>query len=370
MIIGLTGTKASGKGVIAEILKERGFEYVTLSDIIREEARKRIGNDDYDVFFLQKLGNELRINGGLGVLANIAMKKLSSYPNIVIDGIRNSGEIDEIRKKNGVIISVDAPQEKRFEWLISRKRHSDPKNWNDFLKMEEIDHGKEEESSGQQVIKCISMADYRIINSGTKEDLKKDVFQILSIIEKKNLFNEVSNSSILNSEPKKENLIVGKREKYLSWDEYFMGVAFLSAKRSKDPNSQVGACIVNEDKKIVGTGYNGFPLGCSDDNLPWNRKGNFLETKYPYVCHAELNAILNSTKNLRNCTIYVGMFPCNECAKAIIQSGIKEVVYLSDKYSETDSVKAAKKMFNQSGIRQKRLILKDNILKIDFNSLN
>ena len=136
-----------------------------------------------------------------------------------------------------------------------------------------------------------------------------------------------------------------KREDYLTWDEYFMGIALLSAKRSKDPSTQVGACIVNSEKKIVGLGYNGFPIGCSDDSLPWEKNGDFLETKYPYVCHAELNAILNSTKNLNNCSIYVALFPCNECAKAIIQSGIREVVYLSDKYDKTPSNIASKKMF-------------------------
>ncbi|MBN2092338.1 dCMP deaminase family protein, partial [candidate division KSB1 bacterium] len=130
----------------------------------------------------------------------------------------------------------------------------------------------------------------------------------------------------------------GKRTDYLSWDEYFMGVALLSAQRSKDPNTQVGACIVNQQKKIVGVGYNGFPMGCSDDEFPWEREGDFLDTKYPYVSHAELNAILNSVgRDLSGCSLYVALFPCNECAKAIIQSGIREVVYLSDKYAETDS---------------------------------
>ena len=117
-----------------------------------------------------------------------------------------------------------------------------------------------------------------------------------------------------------------KRSDYISWDEYFMGVAMLSSMRSKDPNTQVGACIVNEDRKIVGVGYNGFPTGCCDDDLPWAREGEWIETKYPYVCHAELNAILNSIGgNLKGCTLYVALFPCNECAKAIIQSGIKKL---------------------------------------------
>lgn len=140
-----------------------------------------------------------------------------------------------------------------------------------------------------------------------------------------------------------------KRTDYLSWDEYFMAVALLSAKRSKDPNTQVGACVANDQNKIVGVGYNGFPWGCSDDDLPWNRNGEYLDTKYPFVCHAELNAVLNSiTFDLRGCRIYVALFPCNECTKVIIQAGIREIIFLSDKYNDTDSVKASKIMLKKS----------------------
>lgn len=145
-----------------------------------------------------------------------------------------------------------------------------------------------------------------------------------------------------------------KNQNYINWDEYFMGIAILSGKRSKDPNTQVGACIVNRENKIVGVGYNGFPQGCSDDEFPWHREGEFLETKYPYVCHAELNAILNSIKATKNCKIYVGLFPCHECAKAIIQSGIEEVIYLSDKYQGTESDRASKKMFQASGVKYRQ----------------
>lgn len=153
-----------------------------------------------------------------------------------------------------------------------------------------------------------------------------------------------------------------KREDYINWDEYFMGVALLSAKRSKDPNTQVGACIVTENKRIVGLGYNGLPRGCSDDEFPWERDGEFLNTKYPFVCHAELNAILNSTKSLKDCIIYVALFPCHECSKAIIQSGIKEIVFLSDKYSGTDSDLASKRMLDAAGVTYRKL--KPNIDKL------
>lgn len=138
-----------------------------------------------------------------------------------------------------------------------------------------------------------------------------------------------------------------KRQDYLNWDEYFMGIALLSAQRSKDSNTQVGACIVDQDNKILSVGYNGMPTGCDDDKMPWEREGDFLDTKYPYVCHAELNAILNyNGGSLKGARVYVTLFPCNECTKAIIQSGIKEVIYLSDKYADTESTRAAKRMFD------------------------
>lgn len=142
-----------------------------------------------------------------------------------------------------------------------------------------------------------------------------------------------------------------KRQEYLTWDEYFMGVALLSAQRSKDSSTQVGACIVNSENRIISQGYNGMPNGCDDDEMPWGRDGNPLSTKYPFVCHAELNAILNNLNvNLRGATIYVTLFPCNECAKVIIQSGIKKIVYLDDKYADSESVMASKKMLAMAGI--------------------
>ena len=133
-----------------------------------------------------------------------------------------------------------------------------------------------------------------------------------------------------------------------------MGVAELSAKRSKDPSTQVGACIVDTRQRIVGVGYNGFPEGCSDEELPWGKEGDFLDVKYTYVAHAELNAVLNATTNLEGSTIYVGLFPCNECAKVIIQSGIKEVVFKRDYYANKDIVTASRIMFNMSGVKFRR----------------
>ncbi len=160
---------------------------------------------------------------------------------------------------------------------------------------------------------------------------------------------------------------MAKRDDYLSWDEYFMGIAMLSSYRSKDPSTQVGACIVSERNRIMSVGYNGFPLGCSDDEFPWEREGETYDTKYPYVCHAELNAILNNAgANLEGCRIYVALFPCNECAKAIIQSGIKEVIYISDKYADTPLVKASKRMLVSAGVKLTKLTPRKNEIVIDF----
>lgn len=143
-----------------------------------------------------------------------------------------------------------------------------------------------------------------------------------------------------------------KRQDYITWDEYFMAVAKLAGMRSKDPNTQVGACIVSADNKILSMGYNGFPLGCSDDDFPWAREGAMLDTKYVYTVHSELNAILNYRGgSLEGAKLYVSLFPCNECAKAIIQSGIKTVIYDCDKYASTDPVIASKKMFDAAGVR-------------------
>ena len=158
-----------------------------------------------------------------------------------------------------------------------------------------------------------------------------------------------------------------KRIDYISWDEYFMGVAMLAARRSKDPSTQVGACIVSPDNIIISTGYNGMPKGCSDDEFPWGREGT--ETKYPFVVHAELNAILNANgRDLRGSRLYVALFPCNECAKAIIQCGIKEVIYMSDKYSGTMGNLASKKMLQVAGVNYIKMESKFDTLTLDYKT--
>jgi dCMP deaminase len=145
------------------------------------------------------------------------------------------------------------------------------------------------------------------------------------------------------------------RKDYISWDQYFMGVAKLSALRSKDPSTQVGACIINSDLRIVGIGYNGMPKGADDQTFPWLSEGEYLDTKYPYVVHAEANAILNATQSLKGSKIYVTLFPCNECTKLIIQSGITEIVYESDKYQHTKEHQAAIKMLKAAHVSLRKI---------------
>ena len=156
---------------------------------------------------------------------------------------------------------------------------------------------------------------------------------------------------------------------YLGWDEYFMAIAKLSAMRSKDPSTQVGACIVSDDNRILSIGYNGAPNGFDDEKFPWAREGESLNTKYPYVCHAEMNAILNyrgSRKELENAKIYVDLFPCNECAKLIIQAGIKEVIFLSDKYANSENNIASRKLFDECKVKYTKLELNENYKDIEI----
>ncbi|XP_033742665.1 deoxycytidylate deaminase-like isoform X1 [Pecten maximus] len=176
---------------------------------------------------------------------------------------------------------------------------------------------------------------------------------------------ETEHDSVLNK------IVSNKREGYLEWPEYFMAIAFLSAQRSKDPKTQVGACIVNTENKIVGIGYNGMPQGCNDDLMPWNRNADsILDTKQLYVCHAELNAVLNkNSTDVKDCTVYVALFPCNECAKVLIQSRIKEVVYYSDKYHHKVEFVASRRMLDMAGIKHRQYRPKQSRIVIDFSSI-
>jgi dCMP deaminase len=335
MIIGITGTLAAGKGTVVEFLKEKGFVHYSVRDFLTEEIVRRGLDVNRDSMIL--VANDLRAKFGASyIVEELYRKALRAGGNFVIESVRCPGEVEALRGKDGfVLLAVDADIETRYARIAERGSSTDKVSFQDFVRQEESEMNNSDPFK-QNLKRCIEMADFGIRNDWTVVELKSKVLKILDGI---------------NGAKK-----ISKREGVISWDDYFMSIAVLSSYRSKDPNTQVGACIVDSKKKIIGVGYNGFPIGCSDDDLPWSGKGDFLDVKYSYVCHAELNAILNSVgRDLSGSSIYVYLFPCNECAKAIIQSGIKEVVYLSDKYSELDMTKASKKMFEMSGVRMRQL---------------
>lgn len=331
MIVGLTGSIASGKGVVADFLKEKNFVYLSLSN----ELRALVSNKKIEITRenLQFWGNKLREENGANYLAKLVVERIKSqkYENVVVDGIRNPGELVELKKlKNFFLVSVDAPLEIRFKRAVERSRESDPLDYEGFLKINNKDLGIGESETGQGVGPCMKQADFKLINDGSFEEISEKV---------EKLYHDLQ----MAIPP-------------LTWDEYFMTFAQVAAKKSKDPSTKVGACIVDQQNRVVGLGYNGFPKYCNDNSFPFERTGEFLETKYAYVVHAEPNAILNSTKDTHSCKMYVTLFPCNECAKLIIQAGIKEVIYLENKYFDTDTVKASMKLFNECGIKTRQFI--------------
>lgn len=346
MIIGITGTFAAGKGTVSEFLIQKGFQHYSVSHFLTQEIEKRGLAVNRDNMVL--VANELREkNSPSYIVEKIYEMALKSGGDCVIESLRTPGEVNALKQKQTFyLIAIDADSKRRYDRAIKRGSVKDNVSYEDFL-INEKNEMTSSDPNKQNLKKCMEMADYVIVNNGGIEELREKVEEIM-----KKVFI-----------PK-----TGKRKDYISWDEYFMGIALLSAKRSKDPNTQTGACIIDEDKKIVGLGYNGFPIGCNDDNFPWSRQGSYLETKYPYVCHAELNAIINSpSNNLKDCTMYASLFPCNECAKVIIQSGIKKIIYLSDKYSNSDSTIAAKNMFHAAGVGYEKMNFsgKEIVLKFE-----
>ena len=312
MRIGLTGTKASGKGAVAELLKQMDFIYSSTSDRVREEAVAR-GKVNYTIKDLQDIGNELREKFGNEILAIKTLELVKGNEKVVIDGIRNLGEIEELkRQENFILIGVDAPQEKRFERLVKRARESDPKTWEDFLVMDKRDSGLGEESSGQQVRKCIEQADYFFYNNyPTLEEMKAEFSTgIWGFL----------------------NLLKNKRRP--SVGEVFMRQAYEWSHRSTCLRREVGAVISMENIPIS-AGYNGAvrnskhcsEVGCkrTELNIPSGQRQELCR-----AAHAEQNAILNAGRSGRSvvgATLYSTIFPCSHCAKDIVQSGIKLFLY-------------------------------------------
>lgn len=332
MIVGLTGTKASGKGEVARILQERGFFYSSLSDRVREEAGRR-GLVKYTTKDLQNIGNELRQLKGNGVLAQMTLETFAEKEKVVIDGIRNLGEIEVLKQREFYLVAVDALQQTRYERLVARNRASDPKTLPEFLEMEKRDLGIGEEKSGQQVSKCMQEADYVLYNDyATKEKLS-------------DFFVDGTRSFVK---------LLEKDKRRPSFQEIFMRHAYDWAQRSSCLRRHVGAVIVDADNVQISQGYNGPPRGlphCKDLGGCERVKQNVPSGQRHEICravHAEQNAILNahrSNRNVINTTLYTFYYPCIICAKTIINSGIGNIICIGDYDDEL-----SKKMFKDSKV--------------------
>lgn len=298
MFIGLTGTLASGKGVIADFLKEKGFAYFSLGDELRNIAKLR--GIELTRKNLQDLGNELRNKLGGGAIAELISKRIKEekYNDAVIDSIRNPDEIEVLKKlDNFFLVSIDAPWIFRFERMKNRNRESDPKTPEDFLKVEERDFGEEDEK-GQQVRKCMKLADFIFYNDGSMEETRIKVENLYSLI--------------LSKIPRP------------SWDEYYLELARYVSKRSRDPSTQIGAVIVRPDKSVCSVGFNGFPQRMPDNpELYANR-----EEKYSRIVHGEMNALIFSRdQSHQGYTLYTWpMLSCDRCFVQMVQAGITRFV--------------------------------------------
>jgi len=329
MIIGLTGSLASGKGIVSDFLKEKGFVYLSLSDELREIAKER--KVEITRKNLQDLGNLLRENFGAGVLAEHVLNKIKNqkYEKAVVDGIRNPAEIKVLKElKDFFLVSVDAPQEKRFQRLVERNRESDPKTWNDFLVVDNRDKGVGEVETGQAVGKCMEQANFELINSGTLDEVKEKVKELYEDIERKI--------------PR------------LTWDEYFTEISKAVAKRATCNRGRSG-CVIAKNKQILVTGYVGSPKGLPHcDEIGHQIKRTIHEDgKISEHCvrttHAEQNALCQAAKlgvPVEGATLYCKMTPCIVCAKLIINTGIKRVVCEKDYQASAES----KEMFKQAGV--------------------
>lgn len=308
MIIGLTGKNGAGKGEVANVLKDNGYIYYSLSDAIREEIQKKGEEVTRDRLIVY--GNALREEGGPSVLADIILKKLDPDKNYVIDSIRNPHEVKSLKQRSDfTLLEVSADQKLRFERMKKRHRENDPTNFEDFVKLEKAEE-ENDDPNKQQLKQTIGLADKELVNDLSLEELKEKVRSLLKELAKKN------------SRP--------------SWDEYFMGIAKVAALRSNCIKRKVAAVIV-KDKRIISTGYNGTPRGlvnCSEGGCPrCNSFGSSGANLSECLCsHAEENAIVQSAYHgvsIQGATLYTTFSPCLMCTKMIINSGIKEVIYNS-----------------------------------------
>jgi len=326
MILGLTGQNASGKGSVAEYLKEKGFFYFSLSDEIREEFARRGIKESREN--LLNLANELREKFGSGILALRTLRKLEDNKNYVIDSIRNPAEVNVLEsRKDFVLIDVVAKAEIRFERLKARGRLEDIKDLKYFKEVEERENSKE---AGKQRVKdCEELAGIVLKNEGTLEELHKKIDKMLADLNKKFL------------RP--------------GWDEYFIGIMKAVARRGTCDRGKVG-CVIARDKQILVTGYAGSPKGlkhCDEigHQIITTIHEDGSQTKHCVrTTHGEQNAICQAAKlgiSINEATLYCSMTPCSACAKMIINAGIKRVV-CEKRYH---AGKETEDLFKEAGIK-------------------
>jgi dCMP deaminase len=340
MIIGLTGSLAAGKGVVADFLKKKGFVYLSLSDELRQIAKEN--KIELTRQNLQDLGNKLRREQGTGILAKVVIDKIynQEYKKAVVDGIRNPAEVEELRKvKDFFLVSVDAPQEIRFHRMTARNRESDPMTYEDFLRVDARDKGEGEEAYGQGVGKCMALANFTIQNSGTLEEVGLKIEEMYDQM---------------------EGMVPRP-----TWDEYFMEISRAVAKRATCNRGRSG-CVISRDKQILVTGYVGSPKGlphCDEVGHQFQEVVHPDGTKRMHcvrTTHAEQNAICQAAKlgiPINGATLYCKMTPCAVCAKLIINSGIVRVVCEKKYHAGVES----EKMFETAGVQLD--ILNDEVEK-------
>ena len=330
MIIGLTGSLAAGKGVVSDFLKKKGFVYLSLSDELRQEAKERkieLTRDN-----LQALGNQLREEEGFAVLAKLVSEKIinQEYKKVIVDGIRNPAEIEELKKlKDFFIVSVDAPADIRFKRMVERNRESDPLDFEGFMRIDRKDKGEGESEGGQAVSKCMALADFTLDNSGTFEEVQVKIDDLYDSIDKKI--------------PRP------------SWDEYFLEISRSVAKRATCNRGRSG-CVIAGDKQILVTGYVGSPKGlphCDEVGHLFEETIHSDGVKRNHcvrTTHAEQNAICQAAKlgiAIEGATLYCKMTPCSVCAKMIINAGIKRVVCEKRYHAGQES----EEMFRMAGVK-------------------
>jgi len=334
MIIGLTGTLAAGKGTISEFFKERGFTHYSVRAFLTEEIRKRGMEVNRDS--MVNIGNELREKYGASYIAE-QLYEIGKKENCIIESLRTPGEVESLKNKGEFyLISIDADPKIRYERILRRASETDKISFEEFLENERREMNSTDVNK-QNISKCIEMSDFKIINNGSIDELKRKVHEIYGKIM--------------------------LRDFRPSWDEYFIEISKTVAKRATCDRGRSG-CVIAKNKQILVTGYVGSPIGLPHcDEVGHQMKTLIHEDgRQSQHCvrtaHAEQNAICQAAKlgiPIDGATLYCKMTPCSVCAKMIINSGIKRVV-CEKKYHDG---KESEDLFKQAGVALE--ILDENI---------